>query len=140
MHPRVLVLKKIGLVFGLGSSFFVILFSLIDRFGERIPKAYSAFLLPSSAQVVLSLTFLYCCIHLFHLLQNREIVLRESEQYLILILLAVLLSAWFGAGNYAVYFFNPASFAIDKDLKLALKTPKRTNGRIGYSDLLGLQS
>lgn len=124
--PRWSVLRKIGRLVGLGCFLYAMAVGFFYRMAmegnQTAPAAYWAFSWPSLEQLSLLGIFVLITIGLFSLLRDATLPLLNGEQYLILVLIAVSLSIWFGAANYLIYARNADAFAVDKDLAEKLRS------------------
>src|ERR1700720_4648535 len=113
--PRWFVLRKLIRVVSLLALIYILIYGGIARMSfldsSRIPAAYFAFAVPSAAELVLLVPFTLFALGLIALLRNHALL--ESEQYLILVTLALVLSTWFGVANYAIYMLRPDAFSVD---------------------------
>jgi len=90
--------------------------------GRFWPSARASFVLDSLllAWMIVALVFPVGMLFLGWIKARTSLL--ESETYLILFIVAIYLSMWFGLANYLLYFLNKDSFNIDKQLEQAQET------------------
>jgi hypothetical protein len=134
--PRWFILRKIAIVIGSAAGIYLYLWGAIYRMAswgpDRIPAAYFAFAAPSTAQIILLVPLALCALLFIRVL--RDYTLRENEQYLILVMLALVLFTWFGVANYVIYAHNPDTFAVDKELLNELSISQEREWKLMLSE------
>jgi hypothetical protein len=118
--PRWAVLNSIGRVVLIVGVIYVLVvgafYRMLSNGADFGSAAYRTFVGPPLEQLVLLVALALTAFSLFNILRDPPLPLRYGERYIVLVLVALSLSTWFGAANYFIYARNHDAFAIEKDL------------------------